>query len=685
MKRQILLCLGISLLVACGTTTQEPISTVSPTPTPEEELRLTGNEPTVLPDEKKEVVYVDTDANGNPIKKSVNVTLKGITSSNYVLDESILQNIKNLQGDEEYYSYGNQIAWDNRQKDIEYKGETDKNLPVGVKVTYYLDGNEIEPRNLAGKSGHVKIRFDYYNNTSENVTINGQPYSIHIPFVMITTAFLYNDVFSNIETTNGRIVEMSGEPIFVGIGIPNLEDDLELYNYEPANEIDIPRYSEFEADVENFKLDFTATLASTNFLEDLDTQDLVDLENTADDLNEAKDGIKKLKDGTNELNDGLHEYKNGMNKYFDGVYNLCIAMDQYVEGFKKLNSNSKQLETASKTISDSLKQLNTALAQIDVEQLKNILDPQTAAFLNQAIQKAMADIEQISSDNADVQEMIQEVEDFLSEAKTYSDTVNAKKSEAESILASIDTTQLATTLNAEAISQAKALVQNALASTSLSDDEKEAIVNSLDGIDISATLSSFSQSINDATTAIEDIPTLTIPSIDTQLSSMKEAANDLQTQLAILSNAISGNAQFIAFLNQIGPMIENLQKSVATLSSGSNEFTKGIKEYTGGVNTLYTAATQIQSGIGELWKATSAFNEGFDAVLDGVKKMKDGVNEFDSKAMDEINKYAGDSLKNVIRRLRAVKELDQRYTNYSGIPEGVKGSVYFVFETEEIK
>lgn len=87
----------------------------------------------------------------------------------------------------------------------------------------------------------------------------------------------------------------------MGIGIPNLEDDLELYNYEPANEIDIPRYSELETDVENFKLNFTATVASTNFLEDLDTQDLVDLENTTGDLNEAKDGVKKMKDGVNEF------------------------------------------------------------------------------------------------------------------------------------------------------------------------------------------------------------------------------------------------------------------------------------------------------------------------------------------------------------------------------------------------
>ena len=182
MKKKIVLGLGMSLLIACSTNETAIVSPSStPTPVVEEELKLKGSEPTILPDEKREVVYVDADAFGKPIETNVNVTLHGITSNNYVLDESILTNIKNTNGDEEYYTYGSQLAWDNRNADIQYKGVATKELPVGVKVTYYLNGNEINPNELVGKDGHLRIRFDYYNYTSKNVTVNNQSYSLHIP------------------------------------------------------------------------------------------------------------------------------------------------------------------------------------------------------------------------------------------------------------------------------------------------------------------------------------------------------------------------------------------------------------------------------------------------------------------------------------------------------------------------
>ena len=47
-------------------------------------------------------------------------------------------------------------------EDISYEGTSNQQLPVTTKVTYYLDGKEIKPEDLAGKSGKVKIRFDSY-------------------------------------------------------------------------------------------------------------------------------------------------------------------------------------------------------------------------------------------------------------------------------------------------------------------------------------------------------------------------------------------------------------------------------------------------------------------------------------------------------------------------------------------
>lgn len=53
-------------------------------------------------------------------------------------------------------------------------GQVNEELPVDVKITYKLDGEEIEPSELAGKSGKVTIRFDYTNNTKKTVTVDSK-------------------------------------------------------------------------------------------------------------------------------------------------------------------------------------------------------------------------------------------------------------------------------------------------------------------------------------------------------------------------------------------------------------------------------------------------------------------------------------------------------------------------------
>lgn len=45
---------------------------------------------------------------------------------------------------------------------------------VDVEIKYPLDGKEISANDLAGKSGKVKIRFDYENNSKKTVDINGK-------------------------------------------------------------------------------------------------------------------------------------------------------------------------------------------------------------------------------------------------------------------------------------------------------------------------------------------------------------------------------------------------------------------------------------------------------------------------------------------------------------------------------
>lgn len=69
-----------------------------------------------------------------------------------------------------------------------------------MKATYYLDGNEISPEDLAGKSGKVKIRLDYTSNETVTKEVNGKDEDISVPFVAVSGMVLGNN-FKNIQVT----------------------------------------------------------------------------------------------------------------------------------------------------------------------------------------------------------------------------------------------------------------------------------------------------------------------------------------------------------------------------------------------------------------------------------------------------------------------------------------------------
>ena len=142
-------------------------------------------------------------------------------------------------------------------------------MPVSVKLTYYLDGKEIQASDLAGKSGKVKIRIDYENTEKRTEEVNGKKEEIYTPFMMMTAMILPADTFTNVEITNGKVLSDGTNDIAVGYGFPGLSDSLKLSDMKELDDMEIPDYVELTADVKDFSLGMTATIAATGLLEDL--------------------------------------------------------------------------------------------------------------------------------------------------------------------------------------------------------------------------------------------------------------------------------------------------------------------------------------------------------------------------------------------------------------------------------
>lgn len=339
MKKTIPILLSAALLLsACGQAAGTAETTSADTPAAVTEMTAQTSAPKTTPGgvDKAETVYAKADADGTVTETTVEAVLKARDGAT-IEDVAALRDIINKEGDEAYTTGAdNALTWENSGNAITYAGKSDAALPVTTRVTYYLNGVETAPADLAGQSGRVRIRFDYTNPTRETVTVDGQEYTVCVPFTAITAVILDGDKFSNIEADNGKVMELDGTTAVLGTAMPGLADSLRLTEFEPLEDTEIPAYFEVSADVTNFSLDFTATILTPSALDDLDTGDLSDLDDLSDTLDDLTDAADELADGTGALADGVQGLNEGAEALADGLTQLYDSGTALVDGANAL-------------------------------------------------------------------------------------------------------------------------------------------------------------------------------------------------------------------------------------------------------------------------------------------------------------------------------------------------------------
>ncbi len=351
--------------------------------------------------DKDESVYLISDANGNVNKTIVVDHLKNKDKKDTLEDASNLSDIENVKGKEKFTQSGDKLTWQAGGKDIYYQGTATAEPPVTQKVTYYLDGKEISPEDLAGKSGKVKIRFDYTNTTSYTETVNGEKQTVSVPFAAVTGLVL-GDGFENIEVTNGKAEVSDSSSVVLGYALPGLKDSLGIKDKDLDGDVNIPEYMEMTADVENFSMPAAMTFVvnASDYVstDGIDTSDLDDMINDLKDVStQLQDGSKTLAEGTDTLSDGLSTLQSklgafasgvgalqsGLKTYTDGVSTLSGGLNTLgnstgalVSGADKLNSGAGQLASGSATLKDGLKSYTDGASELQagINKLYNTLD-----------------------------------------------------------------------------------------------------------------------------------------------------------------------------------------------------------------------------------------------------------------------------------------------------------------------
>ena len=140
---------------------------------------------------KNETVYSKLNNDGTVKSTVVSEYLKNTDET--INDQTDLTNILNLNGTEKYTIDGTNIVWDAKGKDIYYQGESNKELPVSLNISYKLDGKDITLDELLGESGRVEITLKYTNNDSHSVLVNGTYQTLYTPFVVTLGTIIKNE------------------------------------------------------------------------------------------------------------------------------------------------------------------------------------------------------------------------------------------------------------------------------------------------------------------------------------------------------------------------------------------------------------------------------------------------------------------------------------------------------------
>ena len=319
-----------------------------------------------VPAEKNETVYIFTDANGSVKSTEVDTVLKNPDGANKLADYTNLADIESSD-DKTHEGTQGAIVWDADGENVSYKGSSSLSAPIGVHVSYSLDGVPVSADEIAGKSGRAVIRYDFENRSEVQATVNGVTQTMYTPFTCVTALMFDGDDFKNISVENGKTISDGDEIIIAGYAMPGLKESLGSM----ASDADVPDHFTITADVANFELKSTMTIATAGLMADLDIDKLGignvdDASALYDAMGELISGSVKLSEGLDTLSGHLKELETGTTGIQSGAETLSggLAVLAGDSGLGYLNGSANALAGSIGLIGEAVTGLKAELLSV---------------------------------------------------------------------------------------------------------------------------------------------------------------------------------------------------------------------------------------------------------------------------------------------------------------------------------
>lgn len=783
-----ILAVVISAGATCSLAYAKGIDRTTQTAVTEDAQTETPAQSVTAPDavaEKDETVYIIAGADGTAKKVIVSDWLKNNGSSDKLTDCSDLVNVTNVKSDAGYTTGENgELIWDADGSDLYYQGESEQTLPVELSVSYQLDGKPIAPEKLAGKSGKVTIRFDYQNNRYETAEINGKKEKIYVPYVMLTGLVLDTSHFRNVEITNGRIISDGNRIFAAGIALPGMQETLAV----DKKDLNIPDYVEITADVTDFKLGMTVTLAANDLLGQSDSVSLPEfkeLDGAADRLTDAmkqltdgssqlseglntllsqsgdltdgicrlSDGADTLKDGTNTLangsaalqngtaalaagagtlKNGTAELKNGAQQLQDGAAQLSDGLHTLTANNDALNSGAKQVfDTLLQTADTQIAAAGLNISKLTVENYADVLTAQIRALDENAVYQTALDTvtaaveanrsmisEQVT---AAVEAQVQEQVAAAVEAQVQAAVSDRVRENASLIREAVIAQATGMTVEEYRAAVAAGLIsaaQQTAIETAIEQTIQSKIAEQMQSDAVQAQISELTAANTAEKMETAQVQALiaqntdaqvqqeiaaqmagdsvqeklqaasagaqALISLKTQLDSYRAFYNGLQQYTAGVAQAAAGADTLSAGAVQLSDGAARLDSGAADMQSGTAQVQDGAGALQSGAARLQDGAVQLSDGLHTLKDSTPKLTDGVTKLRNGAEQLSGGLKDFDEQGIQKITQALNGDLDSLLQRVRAAADAAKHTGTFSGLADGMQGSVRYIYRTESI-
>lgn len=643
----------------------------------------------IAPIEKEDEVLITTDATGNIIDQKASVVINAADSTTPIKDKTVLSDIRNISG-EEIFTQGEDgtIIWDNTGNEINYLGTLDVELPFTMKVSYYLNDQEVTPEELAGKAGHVKVVYSFENLAEVDVKMDGKNYSTYVPLLTVTTICLPMDGFYNVESLDGGLIvkEFGDKYFLLGVSAPGTNQSLNLGLLGLDQYIQFPESFGFTADVNSFEMPSSITCVTPHVTDRLDMSLLDTTNGIEGKIDELVTATEQLVDGSNQVAGGSDQLSDGINQFMRAFQ---TGLQKISDGSIQLDNELYDLETKKNILKEQAGELITQLDAI-LAQLNNFALPDADNIFTPELTEAEAKLKEDAALLIEALEtmkgQLEEIQAFAVEAQEYIDQMTEIGNTVYEELSVIDLDQLIADATELAKQQALEAAKEEFSGIGIPDEQLSRIINNImSKIDISSVADEARVHIAKVEEVLSDIPELEIPEFQVDIDPVIAILKDMESQFTVLEEASAKQTEMVELLDSAHAFMDSVKGNSVILRQRSNELISGLKFADSVIQSAHSYINTLKNSVVEANQGSAQIVNGSNELSNGAQRLADGTEQYYTEGILTAADFAREAtLKAFLNRSKAHILAADQYTNITGIEELTRGSIRFTIQTEGI-